>query len=405
MHSTAPAAARPSTTISITTLYQAFTAIPDPRRAAGRRYPLAALLTCAVVAILARHTSVLAIAEWVATQPEAIKQALGFTRGTTPHQSTFQRLFARLDPAVLASSLTRYVDPHGPAAVRARGSQGVACDGKAQRGRLRHTAQPAQPIHAVSAVCHDLGLVLAQVALDAQHDAEGTVAPTFLRQLDWEGRVLTGDALYCQQALCTQVVQAGGDYLFIVKDNQPTLLADIQQVFAPLSAEEQARTGVHTVVPLQITEAKVVEKGHGRIEERRIRISSDLAGYSTWPFLQQVFEVTRVWIERGVTKTQVRYGITSLPAEVADAWRVLALKRGHWGVENRLHYVKDVTLGEDASQIHQGWGADVMAMLRNAALNVVRKAGHTRIACALRYYSSHAKEALALVGLVVEENA
>ena len=213
--------------------------------------------------------------------------------------------------------------------MRARGSQGVALDGKAQRGRLRHTAPPTPPIHAVSAFCHDLGGVLSQLVVDAQqHQAELSVAPDLIEQLDWQGRVLTGDALYCQQALCTQVVDAGGDYLFIVKQNQPGLLQDIVQVFTPLTQEEAARSGVHTVQPLVIHSHRAVEKGHGRIEERVIRVSSELQGYHDWPYVAQVFELTRTWIHKGVTKQQVRYGVTSLPEQVSEAARLAALKRG-----------------------------------------------------------------------------
>jgi predicted transposase YbfD/YdcC len=406
MHSTASAGAHQASSVPFASLYQAFATLPDPRRKAGTRYPLAAILTLAVVAILANHRSVLAMAEWGASQAPHVIAALGFRRGVTPHQSTLHRLFARLDPTQLATVLTCYFDPRQPGDVRPRGSQGVACDGKAQRGRLRHNAHPTHPIHAVSAFCHDVGVVLAQIAVDAQqHAAELTVAPALLRQVDWEGRVLTGDALYCQQRLCAQVVEAGGDYLFIVKENQPTLVADIAQVFAPLSAEEAARTGVHTVVPMAITSATTVEKGHGRIDERRIRVSSELAGYTRWPYLAQIFEWTRTWTVGGKRKQQVRYGITSLPADVCDAHRLLMLKREHWSVENRLHYVKDVTLGEDASQIAVGHGADVLSMLRNTAVGVLRKAGHTRMAMALRYYSGHPAEALALVGIMMGENA
>jgi predicted transposase YbfD/YdcC len=209
----------------------------------------------------------------------------------------------------------------------------------------------------VTAFCHDLAGVLTQLIVDAQQqDAELSVAPQVIRQIDWQGRVLTGDALYCQQALCAQVVEAGGDYLLIVKENQPTLLADIVQVFTPLTAEEAARTGVHTVQPLAIETYRTVEKGHGRLEERQIRVSSELAGYSSWPYLVQVFEEERRWTAKGVTKQQVRHGITSLPATVSDPAQLATLKRGHWQVENGLHYVKDVTLHEDASQTHVGRG-------------------------------------------------
>ena len=395
-----------SVTFALEMLPQAFATIPDPRRRQGTRYSVAMLLSLAVVAVLANHTSVLAIAEWAARQPRHVRRALGFRRDTTPHQSTIQRLFARLDPAAVAAAVERVFDPRTPGQVRARGSQGVALDGKAQRGRLRHDASPTHPVHAVSAFCHDLGGVLAQLVVDAQqHEAELTVAPDAIRSLDWQGRVLTGDALYCQQALCALVLEAGGDYLLIVKENQPTLLADIVQVFAPLTAEEQARTGVHSVQPLAIETYRTIEKGHGRLEERQIRVTSELAGYSSWPYLEQVFEYTRIWTSKGVRKQQVRYGITSLPADVSDAARLATLKRGHWQVENGLHYVKDVTLKEDASQTHVGNGADVFAMVRNVAISLLRRAGYRNIAAQLRHYSGCPHEALALLGIRVEENA
>jgi len=389
MQYTATASSRESVSFAVETLPQAFASIPDPRRKQGTRYSVAAILSLAVVAVLANHTSVLAIAEWATRQTRHVRRALGFRRDTTPHQTTIQRLLARLDPADIAAVVQRVFDPCVPGAVRDRGSQGVALDGKAQRGRLRHGATPTHPIHAVTAFCHDLAGVLAQLVVDArQHQAELTVAPDAIHQIDWQGRVLTGDALYCQQALCAQVVEAGGDYLVLVKANQPTLLADIVQVFAPLTAEEHARTGVHTVHPLPLATYRTVEKGHGRLEERVIRVSSELAGYSSWPYLAQVFEYTRTWTTKGVTKQQVRYGISSLPSEVSDAARLAALKRGHWQVENGLHYVKDVTLGEDASQTHIGTAADVFAMLRNIAISLLRRDGHRDIAAQLRRYSS-----------------
>lgn len=406
MQYTATASTGTSVSFALETLPQAFARIPDPRRKQGTRYSVAAILSLAVVAVLANHTSVLAIAEWATRQTRHVRRALGFVRDTTPHQTTIQRLLGRLNPTDVAAAVERVFDPCTPGEIRVRGSQGVALDGKAQRGRLRHGAASTHPIHAVTAFCHDLGGVLTQLIVDAQqHEAELTVAPEAIRQIDWQGRVLTGDALYCQQALCAQVVEAGGDYLLIVKENQPTLLIDIMQVFAPLTAEEVARTGVHTVQVLATQTYRTVEKGHGRLEERQIRVSSELAGYSSWPYLEQIFEYTRTWTSKGVRKQQVRYGITSLPCDVSDAGRLAALKRGHWQVENALHWVKDVTLGEDASQMHVGNGADVFAMVRNIAISLIRRSGHRDIAAQLRHYSSCPHEALALLGIQVEENA
>lgn len=406
MQYTATASNGATVTFAVETLPEAFAHIPDPRRKQGTRYSVAAILSLAVVAILANHTSVLAIAEWAGRQTRHVRRALGFRRTTTPHQTTIQRLFARLEPAELAAAVEQVFDPSTLGEVRQRGSQGVALDGKAQRGRLRHGASATHPIHAVTAFCHDLGGVLAQLVVDAkQHEAELTVAPEAIKQIDWQGRVLTGDALYCQQSLCTQVVEAGGDYLLLVKQNQPTLLADIRQVFTPLTPEEQARTGIHTVQPLPIQVYRTVEKCHGRLEERVMWVSSELAGYSSWPYLAQVFEYTRTWTSKGVRKQQVRYGLTSLPGEVSDAARLAALKRGHWQVENALHYVKDVTLGEDRSQTHVGNGADVLAIVRNIAISLIRRDGHRDIAAQLRRYSGCPLEALALLGIRVDQNA
>lgn len=406
MQYTATASTGVSVTFAVETLPQAFATVPDPRRKQGKRYSVAAILSLAVVAVLANHTSVLAIAEWAARQTRHVRHALGFVRDTTPHQTTIQRLLARLEPADVAAAVAYVFDPLAPGEVRPRGSQGVALDGKAQRGRLRHGATTSHPIHAVTAFCHDLAGVLTQLVVNArEHQAELSVAPKAIGQIDWQGRVLTGDALYCQHSLCTQVVEAGGDYLLIVKENQPSLLADIQQVFAPLTAEELQRSGVHTVQPLASETYRTVEKGHGRLEERVIRVSSELAGYSSWPYLAQVFEYTRTWTVKGVSKQQIRYGITSLPATVSGAAQLAALKRGHWQVENALHYVKDVTLGEDASQTHVGNAADVMAMVRNIAISLLRRAGHRDIASRLRGYSGSPHEALALIGIQLDENA
>jgi predicted transposase YbfD/YdcC len=396
--STLPATPRVRITVPAPDLRAAFAQVPDPRRRQGTRYPLAAILALAVAAILANHRSLLAIAEWGAAQSDAIKRALGFPTARTPHVSTLQRLFRRLDPATLETALTAYFDPHVPGEVRDRGSQGVALDGKAHRGRLPHEATRTPPVHAVSAMCHDLGVVLAQIGVDhAQHQGELTVLPDLLEQIDWEGRVLTGDALYCQRSVCAQVVEAGGDYLVLVDANQPTLQADIAQLFAPAPAPAPG----HAPITITETQARTVNKGHGRLEVREIRVSSELAEYLDWPYAEQVFAVTRTWTRQGMTKQEVKYGITSLPETVAPAERVLALKRGHWGIENRLHYVKDVTFGEDQSTLHCGAGPQIMAALRNTAVSLLRRAGFHQIATRLRHNSRCPEDAVALLGLAL----
>jgi predicted transposase YbfD/YdcC len=378
--------------VSPHSLAAAFAHVPDPRRAASVVYPLAAILTLAVAAMLANHRSVLAMAEWGARQDSTMLAALGFPAGRTPCQSTLQRLFRHLDGQALAATLAGWFGPHVTSATP-RGAEGVAIDGKAQRGRLRF-GRAGCPVHALSAFCHEQGMVLAHEPITAgadQAEAELTVAPALLARIDWHDRVLTGDALFCQTALCQQVRRAGGDYLLLVKANQGTLYADIALLFDPPATLPAAPLTDHRV-------ACTLENGHGRrMERRELVASTDLNAYLDWPAVGQVFRLERTWREQGQAKRTVRYGITSLPPEQADAARLLTLRRGHWSIENQLHRHKDVNFGEDASLIHAGQGPTVMALLRDAALNLLHRAGIRRIAAQLRTYGQEPERAVALV--------
>jgi predicted transposase YbfD/YdcC len=392
MQSTPP---RVPLSVSSTSLAAAFAGLADPRRAASVRYPLPAILALAVAAILANHLSVLAIAEWGARQDAALLAALGFPTTRTPCQSTLQRLFRRLDGHALAARLTACFAPGATPAPMEPGPQGVAIDGKAQRGRLRFPGGGC-PVHALSAFCHDQGVVLAHAPMAAAAgtdtgEAELTVAPALLDRIAWPGRVLTGDALFCQRSLCAQVLAAGGDYVLVVKDNQPTLAHDIRLLFDP-------PPDVAALPPLDRREVRTVERGQGRHDEvRHLVASTDLTTYLDWPGHAQVFRLERTWREHGRCKQACHYGITSLPPGNADPARLLALKRGHWAIENRLHRCKDVSLGEDASLIHAGQGPTVMALLRDAAVSVLHRAGVHRVAARLRRHSQHPEEAVALV--------
>ena len=387
------------------TLTEAFAAVHDPRARQGRRFTVAALLTLAVAAMLANHLSPFAIAHWGAEQDVATKRAMGFAKGVTPHQSTFARLFRRLDPALLSAALVGQSAAHASPAPPVRGAEGVAIDGKAQRGRLACTSAPGCPVHALTACTHARGVVLAQeeiVGGAGKAEAELSVAPRLIARLAWRGRVLTGDALFCQRTLCAQVHAASGDYLVIVKENQPALLRDIATLFA--SRADTALCAA-SLPAWDMREATTEERGHGRVEVRQLVASTELNDDLDWPGVGQVLMVERRWQERGESKRAVRYGITSLPPAVADAARLLTLVRGHWQIENGLHYVKDVTLGEDRSLIHTGHGPSVMAILRDTVVSVLHRAGWRTIAERLRYYSGHPKEVLALLGIPLNENA
>jgi predicted transposase YbfD/YdcC len=203
--------------------------------------------------------------------------------------------------------------------------------------------------------------------------------------------VLTGDALFCQRTLCPQVCDAGGDYVLLVKENQPALYQAIELLFDP-----PADLGALPL--LDRREVRTVDRGHGRQQDtRHLVASTDLTDYLDWPYLGQVFRLERTWREHGVAKRERHYGISSLSPTKGPPARLLGLKRGHWKIENGLHCVKDVTLGEDRSTIHQGQGPTVMALLRDTAVSLLRRAGITKVAARLRVHSQDPAAAVALV--------
>lgn len=218
------------------------------------------------------------------------------------------------------------------------------------------------------------------------HEAELTVVPALLAGLPLQGRLVTGDALYCQRALCAQIQAAGGDYLVIVKGNQPQLHADIALVFAePPLGERFAHAEQH-------------DGRRGRRDHRQLWASTALEGYLDWPGARQVGKVERTTTRRGVQTREVRYFVTSLDRQVPAA-TLLQHVRGHWGIENRLHYVRDVTFGEDASRVRTGSAPRVFAALRNVVIALLRHAGWANIAAGLRHLAWHRQAALRLLGI------
>src|SRR5947209_11473831 len=269
---------------------QAFAQVKDPRRKQGQRFTLTSILLLALAAILSNHVSELAIAEWGAGQSDEVKKALGFEKGITPHQTTIQRLFRRLSVEELEAAFRRIFLQIFEQDQADRGARALAIDGKAHKGRLKCEEQESSPIHAVSIVDHQTGIVVTQghvekgdTAPKSEQSAEETkrkptdqktgkkgkrtgkksapkeeekeveqeekkqrselaVAYRLIAHIDWKGKILTGDALYCQRWLCAAILLAGGDYLFLVKANQPHLFEDLRLLFAsPLLPNEQGK--------------------------------------------------------------------------------------------------------------------------------------------------------------------
>jgi predicted transposase YbfD/YdcC len=370
-------------------LIEVFSDIADFRKSRGKRHPLSAILALSCCAMLCGYRSYSAIAEWGRNYGADIAQALGFTHNT-PCASTLHTIFRCLDREAFEAKLGAWAERvvvTAPAAPEAP-EIAMAVDGKTLRGSKK---QGAPGMHLLSVLAHRVGLTLTQQAVAAKTN-EIKAVETVFGQIVLTGRIVTMDALLTQRQEAQTIVEAGGDYVMIVKENQPQLKADIELVFTlPPVGDRQEST-------------RTVDVGHGRIETRNLTTSEALVGYSDWPGLAQVFEVGRHVITKKTEKERVEvvYGVTSLSPERATPNRLLELVRGHWGIENKSHWVRDVTFDEDRSQVRCGNIPHMMAALRNTAIGLLRWAGHTNIAAACRRLAAQPAQALALIGIEFE---
>jgi predicted transposase YbfD/YdcC len=370
-------------------LIEVLAEIPDCRSHQGKRHPLAAILALMCSALRCGYRSYTAIAEWGRNSGARLTRALGFTR-QPPCAATLHTVLRQVDREELEAKLGAWAEgllSGMPAPQDAK--EEIAVDGKTLRGSQKQGA-PGAPL--LSALAQRLGVTLAQQAV-ADATNEIPVVLELLRHVVLAGRVVTMDALLTQRQIAEQIVEAGGDSVMVVKANQPQLREDITTVFAlpPIVGETRMV-------------AETVDGGHGRIEQRRLQTSDVLVGYSEWPGLAQVFQLDRQVIRKktGEVREERVAGVTSLPPARADAARLLGLVRGHWHIENKSHWVRDVTFDEDRSQVRCGNLPQVMAALRNTVIGLMRQAGDTNIAAACRRFAAQPALALALMGIALE---
>jgi predicted transposase YbfD/YdcC len=364
-------------TINLTDLLTCFQTVPDQRKRRGVRYPLAVLLTIAVLAKLSGQSQVHALADWATARAVELADVFGLSRVPMPHPTTWTRI---LGYGVTAAAVEAALQPLLTAPqseVPARASRHLALDGKTLRGTI--PSDTTRGVHLLSAYHVQTGTTLRQVAVETKAN-ELTAAPALLAQLDLTGTLITGDAMFAHRNMSTQIVEAGGDYCWIVKENQPTLYDDLRLLFGPQPTPLPGTSPI----PDDFVTVRTVEKAHGRLDERTLTISSLLMGYQPWPYLAQAFQVVRI-SRRGRRRTrEVRYGITSVPTTVATATQVLSWVRGHWQIENGLHYRRDVTLAEDASLVRRGQAPQVLATLNNFVCSVTAQAGVANLAAVQR---------------------
>lgn len=369
--------------------------VPDPRRRRGIRHALASILTITAAAVLAGARSFTAVAEWIADAPAQVQAVLevrhdpiaGVAR--PPHEATIRRVLARVDADALDAIFTAWLAARRRVLLQAKPEspgerpkrQAIAVDGKALRGaRL----DEHQTVHLLSAFDHASGLVLAQTDVDGKTN-EITRFQPLLAGLDLDGCVLTADALHTQRDHATFLVdEKNAHYILIVKKNQPTLHAQLKRLlWKQVPVADRRR-----------------DRGHGREERRTLKVLTVKAGL-LFPHATQAMQIKRQVrdLKKGKWRTITVYAITSLPTWQASPTDLATWIRGHWSIENRLHYVRDVTYGEDHSQARTGNAPRNMAALRNLAIGTLRLTGATNLAQAIRRLSRDATRPLALLGL------
>ena len=369
-------------------LYEHLESLTDRRDPRGVRYPLAVALVFIILAKLAGEQETRGIAQWVELRKEFLREALGFHRESVPHPITYSRILGK---AVLVQQLQQVVTLFLLSAPDAGQSVEINLDGKTLRGTIR--AGQTQGRHLLAAYLPDEGIVLWQTEVGSKED-EIVAAPRLLKSIDLRGKIVTGDAMFAQRDLSRQVVEAGGDYVWSVKENQPALRSSIEALFEI----EEGRTRLKAMKN-DFSRAESIDKQHGRLEQRRITTSSMLCGQEDWPGLRQVFKIEREVEEvaTGKRRSETVYGVSSLSAKRADAARLLEIVRKHWMIENGLHYRRDWSLREDYCRLRIGDSAQAMAVINNLVVGLVQRQGFKYLPDARRTYSAQPLEGLKLI--------
>jgi predicted transposase YbfD/YdcC len=339
-------------------LLRYFAELPDPRMNRTKRHLLGDLLTIAICAVICGADGWVQVALFGQSKVKWFKTFLALPGGIPSHD-TFGRVFARLDPQAFEECFTQWI------ATLAAKPQGrlIAIDGKTIRRSL-DTANGKAAIHMVSAWCAANHLVLGQLATDAKSN-EITAIPQLLKLLDLSGSVVTIDAAGCQKKIAAAIVDQGGDYVLQLKGNQGTLHEETALLF-----DECLRDDCHGIA---YSTATTTNGGHGRVEERQIWATSQIGWFAEkgkWRNLRSLIRVRAKRTVNGETSQEYRYYISSLPADGAS--RLLELIRGHWGVENCLHWSLDINFREDDCRIRQGHAAENYSRLNRIALNLLK---------------------------------
>jgi len=380
-------------------LYRTLETVQDGRRKRGVRYGVALILTLVVIGKLVGMKTPEAIGQWVTERTDWLKEVLPCPRQRFPCVSTYRNVLRTLDAEHLNEVLAQWLVRQraekrcGEEPSRlvgqpeARMHEHVALDGKTLRGTQGHQAEDQRKMHQVGLYETRTGILLKEHIVGDKENELSRVSE-FLTPQWVKGRILSADALHTQQKLCTAVVASGGDYLLFAKGNQSTLKRDLCLFFSepPVDCRDW-RT------------AETTNSGHGRLEQRSLIASTELNDFlaKTWPGVNQVFRLRRRFHHPLRCTQQIIYGFTSLTPAQAAPERLLELIRGHWAIENRLHWRRDVTLGEDQCQVRKGVAPRVLAVLNSFVLGLFDLLEVPNTARQMRSFDAHPHQVIRLI--------
>lgn len=376
----------------VLSIYRAMQGLTDRRRKQGKRYPLALVLTYVLLAKAAGETTLLGIAEWIRLRGSWLQELLPGVRASFPCAATYSNVLRAVNPEQVNEVLMAVVTRLRASQREAGEQEHVALDGKTLRGTQKHEAEDQKKMHHVSLYETRTGVVLKeQVVKDKE--SEQTRVEEFLLPQYVKGRIVSADALHTHARTCASITASGGEYLFVAKGNQSTLKKDLQLFFG------QPPVDCH-----DWRQAETLDAGHGRIEQRLLVASSELNDFLSrdWPAIGQVFFLRRRFHHRFKCTQQFVYGFTSLTPAQASPQRLLELIRGHWAIENRLHYRRDVTLREDACQVRKGQAPRTLAILNSFVLALFDWLAVRNVASHMRLFAARPVLALRLFMLPLE---
>ena len=340
-----------------------FESLPDPRSEINRRHLLVDVIAISICGVLAGADGPAAIELWANTQHGWLKNYLKLPHGIPSHD-TIGRVLETLNPQAFQQCFGVWLESlRDGDDTGQKDAPHYAVDGKALR-RSHDRGRGLGPLHLVSVWATQRGITLGQVATDDKSN-EITAIPQLLDQLDLEGAVVTIDAAGCQKAIAQKIVDGGGDYVLALKGNQRTLHRAVEELI-----EEQIADGFEDV---PVSRWEEHETSHGRVDHRyyyQLSAPKDLPGRTPWSGLKTIGVAIRFSERDGEETADVRYYISSLRRH---GKRFARLVRGHWGIENTLHWSLDMTFREDAIRVRARRLAENLAWLRRLALTLVKQ--------------------------------